>query len=161
MSEHYTESNPLPMRLNATEPPVSGDYIDIGVWPGGWRFWTDRDRRRFERLPLGNTCANCGALTERADDGTLMASGREVCAGSLRGHEIDPRAITQAVITRIGEMQGELMTEHEDADTSEDLCIDHGYDVCPDCGNAGTKIGEHGYEPCTRFLSCWTDISTD
>lgn len=42
-------------------------------------------------------------------------------------------------------------------DTSEDSCTDHGYEVCPDCGNAGTKIGRDGYEPCARFLTCWSD----
>jgi hypothetical protein len=44
-----------------------------------------------------------------------------------------------------------------DADTSEDPASDHGYDVCPDCGNAGVKIGADGYESCTRFLTCWSD----
>lgn len=42
-------------------------------------------------------------------------------------------------------------------DTSEDRCTDHGYDECPDCGNAGVKIDASGYVPCTRFLTCWSD----
>ena len=42
-------------------------------------------------------------------------------------------------------------------DTSEDPCTDHGFDVCPDCGNSGTKIDGTGYVSCTRFLTCWTD----
>jgi hypothetical protein len=53
-----------------------------------------------------------------------------------------------------------LQAERErDADTSEDRATDHGYDVCPDCGDAGVKIGPSGYEPCARFLTCWTDAS--
>ncbi len=43
-------------------------------------------------------------------------------------------------------------------DTSEDPCIDHGLETCPDCGNAGTAIGPRGYYECTRFLTCWTDM---
>jgi hypothetical protein len=54
----------------------------------------------------------------------------------------------------------DFTTDHEREDTSEDPCTEHGYDVCPDCGNAGTKIGPTGYEPCTRFLTCWTDSDT-
>jgi hypothetical protein len=51
-----------------------------------------------------------------------------------------------------------LQAEAErDADTSEDPSTEHGFDVCPDCGNAGVKIGAGGYEPCTRFLTCWSD----
>ena len=46
----FTESNPLPMRIPATHPPVAGDHIDVGVWPGGWRFLTQRDRLRFDAL---------------------------------------------------------------------------------------------------------------
>lgn len=42
-------------------------------------------------------------------------------------------------------------------DTSEDPCTEHGYDECPDCGNAGTAIGPKGYYSCTRFLTCWAD----
>lgn len=46
-------------------------------------------------------------------------------------------------------------TEHED--TSEEPCTDHGFDVCPDCGNGGVKIDSTGYVDCTRFLTCWAD----
>lgn len=46
---------------------------------------------------------------------------------------------------------------HAPEDTSEDPCTEHDFEVCPDCGNAGTKIGDAGYESCTRFLSCWSD----
>jgi hypothetical protein len=43
-------------------------------------------------------------------------------------------------------------------DTSEEPCTEHGFDVCPDCGNGGTKIDASGYVPCTRFLTCWADL---
>jgi hypothetical protein len=43
-------------------------------------------------------------------------------------------------------------------DTSDDPCTEHGFDVCPDCGNGGTKIDASGYVPCTRFLTCWADL---
>jgi hypothetical protein len=46
-------------------------------------------------------------------------------------------------------------------DTSEDRCTDHGLDGCPDCGNVGVKIGPDGYEPCTRFLTCWADVDDE
>jgi hypothetical protein len=46
-------------------------------------------------------------------------------------------------------------------DTSEDRSTDHGYDVCPDCGNGGVKMDASGYVPCTRFLTCWADVDTD
>jgi hypothetical protein len=42
-------------------------------------------------------------------------------------------------------------------DTSEDLASDHGYDTCPDCGDAGIKMTADGYADCTRFLTCWSD----
>lgn len=45
------------------------------------------------------------------------------------------------------------------ADTSEEPCTDHGLETCPDCGNAGTAIGPDGYYQCTRFLTCWADVS--
>lgn len=47
----YSSSNPLPMRFPATNPPVKGDHIDIGVWPEGWRFMRLQDRQRWEALP--------------------------------------------------------------------------------------------------------------
>jgi hypothetical protein len=47
----FTSAAPLPMRFPATNPPVAGDHIDIGVWPNGWRFMTTRDRIRFDQLP--------------------------------------------------------------------------------------------------------------
>jgi hypothetical protein len=34
---------------------------------------------------------------------------------------------------------------------------DHGFDVCPECGNGGIKIDSTGYVNCTRFLTCWTN----
>jgi hypothetical protein len=46
-------------------------------------------------------------------------------------------------------------------DTSDNPCTEHGFDVCPDCGNGGTKIDASGYVPCTRFLTCWTDLDDD
>jgi hypothetical protein len=46
----YDSENPLPMRFPATNPPTAGDHIDIGVWPGGWRFMRNADRERFEDL---------------------------------------------------------------------------------------------------------------
>lgn len=53
-----------------------------------------------------------------------------------------------------------LQAESErDADTSEDPSTEHGYDECPDCGDVGVKVSASGYEPCTRFLTCWTDPS--
>lgn len=42
-------------------------------------------------------------------------------------------------------------------DTSEEPCTDHGFEVCPDCGNGGVKVTAAGYVPCTRFLTCWAD----
>jgi hypothetical protein len=51
-------------------------------------------------------------------------------------------------------------TDHEREDTSEDLCTEHGFDECPDCGNVGVKIDTSGYVPCTRFLTCWSDPDT-
>jgi hypothetical protein len=45
-------------------------------------------------------------------------------------------------------------------DTSEDACTDHDLDECPDCGNAGVKVGASGYEDCTRFRTCWSDTET-
>ena len=47
----YSALNPLPMRFPATHPPIAGDHIDIGVWPDGWQFMTQRDRLRCEQLP--------------------------------------------------------------------------------------------------------------
>lgn len=41
--------------------------------------------------------------------------------------------------------------------TDEEPCGDHGFEVCPDCGNTGVTIGSNGYRDCTRFLTCWTD----
>lgn len=113
--QEFTESSPLPMRYPATEPPVKGDHIDIGVWPNGWRFMTTSDRLRFERMSEAE----------------------------------------QTSYRRSFDLQGEAIAER--ADTSEDTSADHGLDTCPDCGNAGTKIGPDGYEPCTRFRSCWSD----
>jgi hypothetical protein len=52
----------------------------------------------------------------------------------------------------------ELLPEVEEDDTSEDPCTEHGFDVCPDCGNGGIKIDTGGYVPCTRFLTCWADL---
>jgi hypothetical protein len=49
------------------------------------------------------------------------------------------------------------LTDDSTEDTSEDRCTDHGLDVCPDCGNGGIVVGDNGYEPCTRFLTCWSD----
>jgi hypothetical protein len=46
----FNEEQPLPMRIPVSDPPVAGDHVDIGVWPGGWRFMRDADRERFERL---------------------------------------------------------------------------------------------------------------
>lgn len=48
----FTSENPLPMRFPATNPPIAGDFIDIEVWPGGWRFMLGSDRARFERLSI-------------------------------------------------------------------------------------------------------------
>ncbi len=53
----------------------------------------------------------------------------------------------------------EFLRGIEPDDTSEEPCTDHGLDVCPDCGNAGTAIGPKGYYSCTRFLTCWTDTN--
>lgn len=50
-ADTYSAINPLPVRFPATHPPVKGDHIDIGVWPNGWQFMTQRDRIRFEQLP--------------------------------------------------------------------------------------------------------------
>jgi hypothetical protein len=52
----------------------------------------------------------------------------------------------------------ELLPGVEEDDTSEDPCTEHGFDVCPDCGNGGIKIDTGGYVPCTRFLTCWADL---
>jgi hypothetical protein len=52
----------------------------------------------------------------------------------------------------------ELLPDVEGDDTSEEPCTEHGFDVCPDCGNGGTKIGSTGYVPCARFLTCWADL---
>jgi len=68
-----------------------------------------------------------------------------------------------AIVSELGGYGGECATALRDwvagapDDTSEDPCTDHGLEVCPDCGNAGTAIGAQGYYPCTRFLTCWTD----
>jgi hypothetical protein len=69
---NFTESNPLPMRYPATTPPVAGDHVDIGVWPNGWRFITDADRARFERMDADRQAefrrafdAQATAITER------------------------------------------------------------------------------------------------
>lgn len=45
----------------------------------------------------------------------------------------------------------------ENPDTSEDRAQEHGYDVCPDCGDAGVKMTADGYASCARFLTCWSD----
>ncbi len=55
----------------------------------------------------------------------------------------------------------EFLRGIEPDDTSEDPCTDHELDTCPDCGNTGTAIGPNGYYECTRFLTCWTDPSSD
>lgn len=49
------------------------------------------------------------------------------------------------------------LERHTPEDTSEDACTEHGFDVCPDCGNGGIVVGSKGYESCTRFLTCWAD----
>lgn len=66
----YTESNPLPMRIPATDPPVKGDHVDIGVWAGGWRYMTDADRMRHERMPAEDRATYARVFE---DQGAAMA----------------------------------------------------------------------------------------
>lgn len=89
---NYTESNPLPMRFPATNPPVAGDHVDIGVWAGGWRFMTDADRARFEAMPVAGDhgqdahrrafegqareLAGRSPYTSTADDAAVQAAGQ-------------------------------------------------------------------------------------
>lgn len=47
-----------------------------------------------------------------------------------------------------------LYSQYEDVRVEE---ADDEHDVCPDCGNTGTKMGPGGYTFCVRYLSCWGD----
>lgn len=82
-------------------------------------------------------------------------------ADGLRTHPILGPVL---ICNRCADRVGDPLTDTErqalqvaGEDTSEDLCTEHGFEECPDCGNVGVKIGADGYEPCARFKGCWSD----
>lgn len=85
-----------------------------------------------------------GGEEPREDDSTFQD---ELCSAYERG------------VDETFQVECERILRAALPDTSEDPSTEHGYDVCPDCGNVGTKITAAGYVPCTRFLTCWADPS--
>jgi hypothetical protein len=78
-------------------------------------------------------------------------------ATTRRAEEIrESTGVPWEIACQRAEAERDALLEAE-RQSNEDTAQDHGLDECPDCGDAGTKIGPNGYEPCTRFLSCWTD----
>lgn len=96
---------------------------------------------------------------------TVMCEWFAMCDHDADGLRTHPVLGHVPICARCADRVGDPVTDAERAaladatteDTSEDLCTDHGFDECPDCGNGGVKIGPDGYEPCTRFLRCWSD----
>ena len=63
----FTEDRPLPMRWPVPPTPTtSGGHIDIGLWPGGWKFLTQQDREAFEALRPDDRMAYARAFEDAA-----------------------------------------------------------------------------------------------
>ncbi len=82
-------------------------------------------------------CAYCG---EEFPRGELAWIADKLCCTRCEDKRDDDER-RQARKTR---ELAELFATEEIQDTSEDPCTDHGLEVCPDCGNAGTAIGPNG-----------------
>ena len=65
----FTTTNPLPMRWPVPPtPPEPSACIDIGVWPGGWRFLGRQDRLTFERMPTADQAEYRRAFDSAGDN---------------------------------------------------------------------------------------------
>jgi hypothetical protein len=127
---------------------------------------------------IGEHFAECDAAEIRemmsgAESGTVLVDGTQYSPswraldGGHAVYRLDSATAVAAYEETLDRATDDIGAYWEDGslwapsdDTSDDDARDHDFDVCPDCGNAGVKIGADGYEPCTRFRTCTVDDPT-
>jgi hypothetical protein len=110
----------------------------------------------------GRDAEDCAPVAWRVAEIVADASGEPITEDDLdyaMGLVVNDSVDVESLLREHGTPEDlELLPDVEGDDTSEEPCTEHGFDVCPDCGNGGTKIGSTGYVPCARFLTCWADL---